>query len=298
MKQLTTLIVVLLAAVARTEAHSGWEVEIPEFPSTHLPDVQDGSLDDWAVLDGGKPLTRDDFESIYSGGGSFAGYEEDLEITVRLGWSHASQRIYVSCERYDDVYVNTYAAAPSDSIWRHDGLDFWIDGDHSGGRFDFHRPREPAGWDTLSNFHAQSYAVVSGDPSGGFIEYSGRRVWVEEAPLAGVGGLTHTGYPIRVITEFYVTPFDQIDVSAPGSGTRSVLQPGAIIGFQVAVREFDGVPGDFKDYWTIDRQTGVYKDANRFVDGVLVPCSLPGCSQSSGTSTDRDSWGRIKASLR
>lgn len=285
-------------SILPVKGHVGERIfPIWELPTSALPDLHDHSLVDWPVLAEEDLLTRSDFASIYSGGGAFGGYEEDLEVNVRLGWSHALQRIYVSCERFDDEYINTYAAETSDSLWKHDGLDFWIDGDHSGGPYDFFPIRSPAGWDTLRNFQAQSYTVAARRPSGGFIEYAGRRAWIDRTPFAGVSSQIDLGYPVRIVTEFFVTPFDEIDLAQSDTGRRSVLAPGQIIGFQMAIREFDRVPGEFKDYWTLDRQSYLWEDADRFVDGVLLPCFEAGCSGMPTTLIQQDSWARIKASF-
>ena len=88
-----------------------------------------------------------------------------------------------------------------------------------------------------------------------------------------------------------------------GFSTLSELVAGKIIGFHIAVMDFDGDSDRKVGYpESVHSFNGVqscFMDAGDFVDGMLIPCGVAGCGPYGGDSAVRvDSWGRIKASFR
>jgi len=101
----------------------------------------------------------------------------------------------------------------------------------------------------------------------------------------------------------YPTPIP-VQLTGYTSSYRTQLHPGAIIGFQIEVLDFDdafdwqgGISGRGLPY-TIYCIGGIFGFADKFVDGELIPCSVGDCSGGPSSAVRSDSWGRIKASFR
>ena len=95
---LRMLLPVLLLAATISQAHVG-DVIYPifELAPSQLPNLHDGTLEDWDEALPNASLTQNDFLSIVPPG------REALSFRVFLGWSLAEQRIYFGVERLDDV---------------------------------------------------------------------------------------------------------------------------------------------------------------------------------------------------
>ena len=105
---------------------------IYEIPTQALPDVHGGSLDDWGAVAPEPSLTHNDFGPLAVQDG--AGIDlADLAYRCFLGWHSGAQTIWIGVERVDDVYINTYPGGEPGNMWKHDGIEFMVDGDHSGG---------------------------------------------------------------------------------------------------------------------------------------------------------------------
>ena len=95
--------------------------------------------------------------------------------------------VHAAIERLDDVYMNTYEGGDLTGIWRFDGFEIMVDGDHSGGQY-----VPPAEWCNLlkpvvlpdegydpgrdpcrSNFQAQQYLGIAGQGVSGYLVASG-----------------------------------------------------------------------------------------------------------------------------
>ena len=101
---LRTLLPVLLLAATVSHAHLGDIIyPIYELPTADLPDLHDGTLEDWEAVLPNSSLTHNDAVSTdYETGRGVD--PADLSFRVFLAWHHASQQIYVAVERLDDVY--------------------------------------------------------------------------------------------------------------------------------------------------------------------------------------------------
>ena len=82
-------------------------VDVFELPSSDLPDLNDGTLEDWEDVLPGASLDHNDFAplNVSDGAGIDPG---DLAYRAFMAWNSADQRVYFAIERVDDVYINTY----------------------------------------------------------------------------------------------------------------------------------------------------------------------------------------------
>ena len=139
----TVLAMLLLYGTAH--AHIGDLVfPIYELPTSALPDLHDGTLEDWEAalipsLDHRDFLTRVKYGV---GGGDLPVDQTELAFAVFLAWHHASQRILVGVYRYDAYYQSrlppepppAQVAFPEEEMccWMWDRVELVIDGDHGG----------------------------------------------------------------------------------------------------------------------------------------------------------------------
>ncbi|HJP32399.1 MAG TPA: hypothetical protein QGF95_17780 [Candidatus Latescibacteria bacterium] len=278
-------------------AHLG-EVVYPifELPTASLPDLHDGSLEDWEDALPDASLTHDDFQ--YQGPDESSD-PSDLALRVFLAWNHATQRIYVGVERLDDVYLR-----PSPGTFA-DRTQFMIDGDHSGGQFMLFGEEYSQEERSRLNFsQAQVYDVR---PE--IIDGSATPLVARGSSWFDMGGMQIGELPNLSVIEFWLTPWDDLDGRDPEGSRRSVLTAGRIIGFQIFMHDSDetgrlsgeyylAVPTVFGEIRVGDIVAQHDAFADNFVDGELVPCILDDCSGARNASAIlRDSWGRIKSSL-
>lgn len=176
---LTAVALVITALTGSGSAHLGKIVyPIYEIPTSDLPDLHDGTLEDWEEALPNASLSQNDFIRDNSG---IPGTIDaaDLAFRVFLAWHNASQKIYVAVERLDDVYLN-------------EGMQLKIDGDHSGGQYWFF---EDEGYsrtecERLWESQAQTYsASPEEDGEDGARLYPGgpERMWMVDDPWADAG---------------------------------------------------------------------------------------------------------------
>ena len=122
------LLVGLLCMMPRSvDAHVGDRVfPVYEVPPGYI-DVTDGSAEDWGDFCPGPTLTLADFSPINIGDAPYVD-PGDLTCRVFVGWSAKEQQVYFAVERIDDVYVNEYDGTGVQDIWRHDGVEMYVDG--------------------------------------------------------------------------------------------------------------------------------------------------------------------------
>lgn len=299
---------VLVAAVAgllfatATAAHVGTTLyPIYELPTSRLPDLHDGSLADWEEALPGATVDFREFVSLAGVGDSAPISADDLAYRFFLAWHGATGRLYLACERIDDVYVNTYDGTPSD-IWRYDGIELMVDGDHSGGAYAATEANKE-----LWHVQAQQYLALPEAPSGNQLVTLSlfspwpweQRAWVFQPPYADIGGYVIEGTPTVQYIELYVTPFDELRFQDPAASRPSLLASDRVIGFSLSVPDFDAKPGDYRAFHTLAGQSETWRYAERFVDGLLVGCDVEDCGAAPApvSAVAADSWGRIKASF-
>ena len=307
---LAALLTVVLAEAAG--AHLGDIVyPIYELPTSDLPDLHDGTLEDWDEVLPGASLDQNHFVAQVWGAGGHPTLgppidPSDLAFRVFLAWHSASQRLYMAVERLDDYYRPPSLDFPHNDA----STQLRVDGDHSGGQYAFFD-----GWDTdmeeskrFGWAQAQMYQVSPESIDDRLLLVMPWHAWATFPPWADAGGFQQGELPNLAVVEFAVTAWDDLNWEGPEVSKRSVLEAGKIIGFQIVVQDDD--QGNDSANYTLAISTteggsssGSFTHdsfADNFVDGELIPCHRGDCgSASPGVSAVRmDSWGRIKASFR
>lgn len=298
MARLRLILTLLPALAVPALGHLGDRVfPIYEIASSDLPDIHDESLEDWELAVPNASMNYTDFS--ISPGPTATFDQADLAFRVLLGWHYGSQRIYGAIERIDDSFV---PAQPGSFL--RDTSVFYVDGDHSGGRYASYNPcQEPEVYQ--QNFsQAQVFTLMPDPPDGVRFAQPGQAV--SGSRRFEMGSFQIGQMPNRSLVEFWVTPWDDYDHEAP-SYTTSRLSPGKVIGVLVTVWDIDDdvfrgdyrlvLPTVFENY---SCDGSAYTDsefADNFADAELVPCFHGDCTGSSSTAVVRDSWARIKASV-
>ncbi|MDE2703687.1 MAG: hypothetical protein OXI35_01360, partial [Gemmatimonadota bacterium] len=114
--------------------------------------------------------------------------------------------------------------------------------------------------------------------------------WLNSPPLSDGGGASVGEGPTTSVLEIYVTPYDDIVFSDQAASVATDLEAGNIIGFQIAMPDFDEAPQQYRGYHTLSGQAATFRFAERFVDGQLV-------GAGDATAVADRSWARIKASF-
>lgn len=304
MKKLSfLLLVVALASVVGAQPQSLYQIY--ELSTTDLPDLYDHSLQDWEDVLPGTSITQDDFAPLAVADG--AGINTaDLAYRAYMAWNSAQQRIFFGLERVDDVYVNTYEGGAPQDMWMHDGFEFMVDGDHSGGDYNNFDPNVVGGAEQvklLTGFQAQQYVGLPESPDGMLIgSNTSASGWATNMPWAEAGGYAEGQNPTTSIVESAFTPWDELNWQGPEYSKRSQLVAGKIIGFQVSIMDWDHTDADnrmtYHAFHTLSGLANTWRMADNFVDGELVGCTGADCGSGPITAVAPESWGRVKAALR
>ena len=310
-------LVVFSAGLAPTAAHNGDRV----FPISYLSeetlahlDQDDGIVEDWVDAVGEATLTPLDF-NLFSDSRRTSTFDThdpgSLDFRIWVGWT-PDGRIHVAGQFLDDVYVNEYdpLQEPFSMHEVHDSVIFQVDGDHTGGKYDWGHSDELE--DAIqTNRQAQFYGNIAIAPSGGLtIGLHGTTVaaygfpeeieqpvdWMVQPPFARGGGGVFSENPTIWVTEFYVTCFDLLDHLTPENSVVSGLAAGKTIGFDLSVSDYDVEPAGRLAYYELRNREEISEvaiGADFFVDGLLL-----GPDDDFGDSAVQStSWARIKASL-
>ena len=256
-------------------------------------DITDISVADWEDVVGDPSLVATDFYADPTVGEGAQYDPADMDYRIWLGWNGSSSTMHMAMERVDDVYINEYAGGDLGQLWRHDAIEFMLDGDHTGGDYtgsaDENWTEEEKKFN--NNRTAQQYVAIADTPDGRHVGYQGAGAeWVNALPYADGGGGSVGEGPTTSIFEFYVTPFDDLIWNSPDDSKATNLVDGGIIGFQISVPDFDIEPSNYRAFHTLTGQAATWRYAERFADGRLV-------GAGGGTAVESDSWGRIKASV-
>lgn len=296
---------------------------IYELPSSDLPDLHDGSVEDWEEVLPGVSLDHRDFHAVYIDGEQ-GGYVDQgvIAFDIYLAWHYASQRIFVGVRRYDAVYTFRLPREPppvqmklmefgdEDCCWEHDHVDVVVDGDHGGEACaDNWNPRaaqfEKAR--RVSNRECQRYtAVPEAEGDRRIRAFTIGPVWAFDPPYTDAGGYRFGESPSLSGYEIAVTPWDELQ-DDPASSVRSRLEPENVVGLCIGIWDIDEIEwpkfaGELAVPVSLYTSSGCDPfDNTNSADAQLIPCTMGDCSQgpSSASSLVRmDSWGRIKASFR
>ena len=102
--------VVLVFLLPLTVAAHVGDVLYPlyELRDNELPDLHDGSLEDWQALFSEPHLTDADLTSFPEVGDGAAIGAPDLAVDIYFGWNKTQNQVYAGFEVRDDVYINEY----------------------------------------------------------------------------------------------------------------------------------------------------------------------------------------------
>ena len=296
MRLISTFCLMLAFVLAGSaHAHIGEKVYlIFEISDTDLEDINlfDADISDWEDVVGDASLTPEDFFADPTVGEGAQYNPADMDYRLWLGWNETNNRLYLAAERIDDVYINEYSGGAPATVWQYDSVEFMVDGDHSGGQYNFGNSETMTDEEKArnQNSQAQKWNAIFDAPDGRILGYPGRAEWLNSIPLSDGGGGSTGGGPTVSILEIYVTPYDDIIFADQESSRATDLEAGNIIGLQIAMPDFDEEPQKYRGYHTLSGQAATFRFAERFVDARLV-------STDEATAVADLSWARIKASF-
>ena len=285
---------------------------IPELSTEDLDriDIHDGVVEDWIEVIGDPVLTALDFYT-YPG----HSYDpSDFDFRLWLGWNGQHSRIYGALALVDDDYINNFSRPTRNYSGRIHSMEVWdgsiaihVDGDHSGGDL------FPEG----GFYQAQLYTILGVTNDDGpklepMWSVGAPRIikdvqdWYLRPPYSEGGGERYGENPTVAITEFYLTPFDRLELKDPDNSEPSNLETDRGIGILIEVGDaFGTVERTSQPFvWPNPVEHGFnYFLCETWGDAILLPKkpveSLS--NDSGGSQTDllvsNVSWGRIKASL-
>ena len=263
-------------------------------------DLTDASVEDWIEVVGEPSLTASDFHWL------FGAYDlSDLDFRIWLAWHQGSGTLWVAMERFDDLYLNRYdGAGLHEMVGWDSSIAFMVDGDHTAGIYGQLlgiNCEECTDEQVLWNHrHAQRWMAIAEAPGGGdILDYDGASDWVIREPYAAAGGGVLGESPATTVTEFRLTPFDDLIYNDEEASTPSELYPGKVIGFSISMWDNDAVAwgGPARVSISLSGNWQVMINANLFSDGLLVGAGEDPSSYDV-SAVEPSSWGRIKAALR
>ena len=288
----------ILGLATGASAHIGDTVylffEIPDADVADI-DLKDGSVDDWLDVVGDPSVDATDFFAD-PGVGDGAPYDPaDMDYEIWFGWNESTGTLWGAMQRTDDVYINEYAGGDLGDLWRWDStIEFMFDADHTGGEYGFNTSNcegcSEEEINLINNKQAQQFTAIAEAPDGKTVGYQGKaQEWYLALPYTDGGGGASGDAPVLSVTEFMVTPGDQLIYNDPDASVFSTLTTGTIVGFQISIPDWD-VVGTYHAFHTLTGQEATWRFAERFADARLV-------GGAGGTAVEESSWGRIKASF-
>ena len=297
-------LVALLGLAPGAHAHIGDEV----YPFFELLDedldridLTDGSVEDWLEVVGEPSLVASDFFWL------FGAYDlSDLDFRIWLAWNQGSGTLWVAMERFDDLYLNHYDGAGLHEMNNWDSsIAFMVDGDHTAGIYGellgINCEQCTAEQVLWNHRHAQRWMAIAEAPGGGdLLDYDGASDWVIREPYAAAGGGVLGESPATTVTEFMLTPFDDLIYNDEERSKASELYPGKIIGFSMSMWDNDAIrarEGPLPGNISLSGKWQEMINADLFSDGLLVGAGEDPSRYDEGSAVEPSSWGRIKAAL-
>lgn len=289
------LLVLVLAIGSGVAAHGEVIYPLYELREHEIPDLHDGSLDDWRQVMEPTFRTEDlvsqalDGENLGGNIGEPLGFP-DFAAEIFLAWSSARNQILVGIEVWDDVHIEN-----SDRpFFYEDVINFGVDGDASGART---VPNIP----DIHGIQAQAYYFRT-DRGERQVRSSRPGFFTMVRDLTDfdmqLGGATfeeadHT----RHVIQLAVTPFDHIpstdDDAALVGLIPSHLQPGGLVRLAVSFIDVDVAGAQHYDGWytTPLLSYGLRSMAH---SSTWPKFQLIGADERP-TPVPQRSWGQIKA---
>ncbi len=289
----STILVSVLFTVGPGIAHLRSErtfvaVQVPINTSEFQNIKVDGDLSEWANVPDLLWVTHADLIETVRGLGDPD--SSNLAERIIVGWSPVTNLIYTMEDRYDDVSLYF----TSETIY--EMLEWVIDADHSGGRYqvmqDLDLDPDRNNSSQAQNYH---YFLKRKDP----IWFWGAASWPGLPPYAHISWTFEgeMGGPGTLNVETYFMGFDDIDFRSVDDSIIHTYEEGAIIGVGFAVIDTDKSEVDgYNGFWTNSGATRLDRHADNFVDYLLAPFD-PNIWVPAGTAVDRDTPGRVKSTL-
>ena len=299
------ILAALLGLAGDAPAHIGDEI----YPFYELLDedldridLNDGSVEDWLEAVGEPSVTASDF--IWE----FHSYDpSEVDFRIWLAWNQSSSTLWVAMERFDDLYFNRYDGdEPWKMHWWDSSISFMVDGDHSGGPYSyllgFNCEGCTADQVLENNRQAQEWVAIAETPDGDHLHHGGASEWVIREPYAAAGGGVIGETPATTVTEFKVTPFDDLIYNDEEASEASKLYPGKTIGFSIDTTDNDVTQATdgsgVSILLSLTAKLEALTKADLFVDGLLIGAGEDPSRYDNTAAVAPSSWGRIKAALR
>ena len=261
-------------------------------------DLTDGSVEDWLEVIGEPSLTASDFFWL------FGAYDlSDVDFRIWLAWNESSGTLWVAMERFDDLYLNSYdGAGLHEMVGWDSSIAFMVDGDHTAGIYGellgINCEQCTAEQVLWNHRQAQRWMAIAEAPGGGdILDYDGASDWVIREPYAAAGGGVIGESPATTVTEFMLTPFDDLIYNDEEGSKASELYPGKVFGFSISMRDYDGT-GALDVAISLSGKWQEMINADLFSDGLLIGAGEDPSSYDDDSAVEPSSWGRIKAALR
>ena len=142
---------------------------------------------------------------------------------------------------------------------------------------------------------AQRWMAIAEAPGGGdLLDYDGASDWVIREPYAAAGGGVIGESPATTVTEFRLTPFDDLIYNDEEASTPSELYPGKVIGFSISHvgQRRCGLGRARACIISLSGNWQVMINANLFSDGLLVGAGEDPSSYDDVSAVEPSSWGQ------
>jgi hypothetical protein len=219
------------------------ELKIFQFPSNMIPRI-DGNPEDWNVVPEDYIYGTDmllDVETDENGKPRNSKVDpKDNAVRIRVGWVQGLNRLYFLYEAYDNYWDF------ESSDFHNDMLEISVDGDVSGGEFEFKNISEE-GKEKLIYFegsHAQNYHICTPAVDKSWAMAWNCPAWLNKLPYLNCAysySFKH-GESGKLIFECWITPFDYISFDGPEYSIISQLCENKVIGLSWLIADWDG-PG-------------------------------------------------------
>ena len=178
--------------------------------------------------------------------GEILGYDGFSDWVVREPYAAAGSGVTARDRRSP----SSSSAGRTPRMHRWDSsIAFMVDGDHTAGIYG-QLPgincEECTPEQVLWNHRqAQRWMAIAEAPGGGdILDYDGASEWVIREPYAAAGGGVIGESPATTVTEFMLTPFDDLIYNDEDASEASRLFPGKIIGFTMSTKDNDAIQFD------------------------------------------------------
>lgn len=291
---LTVLIgIVLVSWSVRALSHYPEGVTFLAFqwPEGYEP-VIDGDLREWDVVpEKYIQRTRDFREILYD---LIDLYDFDIKRSI-VSYSGPQNRLYFASEVFDDVHQIDRDRIQD--LTTDDAFEIMIDADHSGGQYSAFLVFAEEEWKEITGAQATQYALSVPAPNGlkSFKSYNAS-TWTEKPPWAEYAWKMEEA-PEGGSTMFYevsIIPFDHLNWLGPEQSQIHNLEPGEIIGLNIAFSDWDQDLEYWEGYWVLSGRPKTFVYAERFTDFLLSPIEKRLFKDST---VQEETWARIKASF-